>query len=142
MYDIASVIQNLSTRWMKAWIDLDYAVLEEVMAADFALVVSAMPATLMPRAAWLATCQRYRCTSFHYSGVQVRQLDENMAVMSAIAEQQAELDGVDRSGQFWLTDVWRRNGEGQWHVCARYSSFPESKGQSASALERLSESPT
>jgi len=35
-------------------------------------------------------------------------MTDDIAVMSAVAEQQAELDGVDRSGKFWLTDVWRR----------------------------------
>lgn len=140
MSDLASVIESLSTRWMKAWMDLDYGALEALMAPDFALVVSAMPAGPMARAAWLATCDRYRCTEFGYRDVQVRQLSDDIAVMSAVAEQQAELDGVDRSGRFWLTDVWRRNADGAWQVCARYSSFPESEGQSSRALDRLSSS--
>lgn len=138
MSDAAPVIEDLSTRWMNAWVNLDYDVLEALIAPDFTLVVSAMPAGQMARATWLATCSRYRWTEFRYSGVQVRQLTDDIAVMSAVAEQQAELDGVDRSGKFWLTDVWRRNGDGAWQVCARYSSFPESEGQSSLALDRLS----
>ena len=137
MSDVTSVIPDLSMRWMQAWIDLDHAVLERVMAPDFALIVSAFPTKSMERANWLATCQRYRCSAFRYGDVQVRQLSEDIAVMSAIAEQRAELDGVDRSGRFWLTDVWRRQPGGEWQVCARYSAFPEKEGQSSSALDNL-----
>jgi len=137
MSGLTQVILNLSTRWMQAWIDLDYAVLESAMAPDFALIVSAFPAKQMERATWLATCQRYRCSEFHYGEVQVRQLSEDIAVMSSIAEQRAELDGIDRSGRFWLTDVWRRHGDGEWRVCARYSAFPENEGQSSAALDNL-----
>ena len=138
MLDLAAVIEELSTRWMNAWVNLDYDVLEALIAPDFALVVSAMPNGQMSRATWLATCSRYRCAEFRYSGVQVRQLTHDIAVMSAVAEQQAELDGVDRSGKFWLTDMWRKNGDRAWQVCARYSSFPESEGASSLALDRLS----
>lgn len=140
MSNLASVIQDLSTRWMRAWIDLDHATLEALLEPDFALIVSAMPAVRMERAAWLATCQRYRCTEFAYHQVQVRELSDGIAVMSAIAEQQAALDGVDRSGKFWLTDVWRRDAAGEWRVCARYSSFPEPGGRSSEALGKLNRS--
>jgi len=139
MSNVAAAIYEASKRWMNAWIDLDYKVLEDVMAADFTLVVSAMPAVQMERARWLAACERYRCTEFHYRDVQVRQVGADIAVMSAIAEQRAELEGVDRSGAFWLTDVWRLNDGGQWQVCARYSSRPEGEGQSSSALNRLNQ---
>ena len=137
MSNVALLIEELSTRWMQAWIDLDYDALESLMAPDFALIVSAMPGGQMERATWLATCERYRCTDFRYDGVQVRQLSDETAVMSAVAEQKATLAGVDRSGKFWLTDVWRRNDVEQWQVCARYSSIPEAHGQSASALAQL-----
>jgi ketosteroid isomerase-like protein len=137
MSGLNATIEALSTRWMQAWINLDYVILESLMASDFALVISAMPSKRMERSAWLATCQRYRCTLFHYHDVQVRSLSDDVAAMSAIAEQQAELDGVDRSGRFWLTDIWRRDADGQWQVCARYSSFPEVEGQSSAALDNL-----
>ena len=137
MSDLTATIQDVSTRWMQAWIDLDHGRLDASMAPDFALIVSAMPAKRMERAAWLAACERYRCTEFRYYDVQVRALSGDLAVMSAIAEQRAELDGVDRSGKFWLTDLWRREEDGQWRVCARYSSFPEAEGQSSAALDNL-----
>lgn len=111
--------------------------LEDSLAPDYALIVSAMPERRMDRALWLATCDTYRCTSFRYRDVQVRELSPGMAVMSSIAEQQAAMNGVDRSGAFFLTDVWRLEPDGQWRVCARYSSHPEPVGTSSQTLERL-----
>ena len=137
MTELAATIEELSDRWMQAWVRKDLAVLEEVLAADFALVVSAMPMQRLDRASWLATaCTRYTCTEFRYRDVQVRDLGA-VAVMSSIAEFTAEIDGVPRTGPLFLTDVWRRGEDGRWQVCARYSSTPEPGGQSGSAVTSL-----
>ena len=123
---------------MQAWVEQDHATLDAMLAPDFALIVSAIPTHPVDRTSWLATCPRYLCSSFRYCDVQVRDLGP-VAVMSAIAEQTAVLDGIDRSGAFFLTDVWRRSDDalsanGRWQVCARYSSHPEPAGASSAAL--------
>jgi len=130
-------IQELSTRWMRAWMALDRTTLEAMLAPDFALIVSSAPTRRMDRQVWLATCERYRCSAFEYSEVQIRDLG-GLAVMSAVAEQTAALDGMDRSGRFWLTDIWRPGGQYGWQVCARYSGWPEQPGASAASLATLS----
>lgn len=130
---------------MQAWVDLGSAragesaraVLEDSLAPDYALIVSAMPDQRMDRARWLATCDRYVCTRFEYRNVQIRELAPGVAVMSAIAEQVATLGDADRSGSFFVTDVWRLEGDGVWRVCSRYSSHPEPAGMSARALQQL-----
>ena len=137
MNDVAATIEERSTRWMQAWLAQDRATLEDSLAPDYALIVSAMPGRRMDRALWLATCDYYRCTSFRYRDVQVRELAPGLAVLSAIAEQQAEMNGVDRSGAFFLTDVWRREPDGDWRVCARYSSHPEPVTASSETLAKL-----
>jgi len=134
MSEIAGEIERAARRWMEAWVAQDRVVLEDSLAADFALVVSAFPDRPMVRDAWLATCDRYRCTRFEWRDVVVRAIGDGLAVMSSIAEQQAELDGHDRSGAFWLTDIWRREPDGAWRVCARYSGHPEPGRASAEAL--------
>jgi hypothetical protein len=137
MTDIAAIIADRSNRWMQAWVEQDRATLEDSLASDFALIVSANPTQLFPRDRWLATCDVYLCSSFAYRDVAVRELAGGLAVMSSIADQQASLNGVDRSGAFFLTDVWRLEGDGQWRVCARYSSHPEPSGASARAVGEL-----
>ena len=136
MSDLQAEVQAIATRWMQAWIEQDRDRLEAILAPDFALIVSAAPGRGMDRETWLRTCVDYRCTSFEYRDVQIRDLG-SVAVMSAIADQQAALNGVDRSGSFWLTDIWRPAGSFGWQVCARYSSHPEAHGASSAALQEL-----
>lgn len=137
MTDLAATIAELSDRWMQAWVRKDRRVLEESLAPDFALVLSATPTQQLDRASWLATaCTRYTCTEFRYRDVQVRDLVA-VAVMSSIAEFTAEIDGVPRNGPMFLTDVWRRGDDGRWQVCARFSSHPEPAGESGSAVTGL-----
>ena len=112
-------------------------VLEELLAPDFALIVSATSTQRLDRASWLATaCSRYTCSEFRYRDVQVRDLGA-VAVMSSIADFTAEIDGMPRNGPMFLTDVWRRGDDGRWQVCARYSSHPEPGGESGSAVAAL-----
>lgn len=134
MSALAERIERLSTQWMRAWMEGDRPTLEAMLAPDYALIVSAMPDRRMDRQTWLETCERYRCAAFAYRQVQVRDLG-GLAAMSSLAVQTATLDGVDRSGRFWLTDLWRPGGPNGWQVCARYSSWPEAPGASSAALD-------
>lgn len=137
MNDVAAAVLDRSTRWMQAWVDQDRSALEDSLAHDYALIVSANPTQRMDRARWLSTCDIYVALSFRYRDVQVRELAPGLAVMSSVADQKASLNGVDRSGSFFLVDVWRLEADGQWRVCSRYSSHPEPAGASAQALGSL-----
>jgi hypothetical protein len=130
----ADVVEERSNRWMKAWVAQDRATLEEMLAPDYALIVSSVADRSIDRATWLATCDRYIARSFQYRDVQIRELAPGIAVMSAIAQQEAKLDEFDRSGSFFVTDIWRQSSEGRWQVCVRYSSHPEPTGASSAAL--------
>lgn len=115
-----AAVRAASERWMRAWLDQDLGTLDGVLAPDFTLVIGNAPAASVSRAEWLAMVPRYLCTRFAYHDVQCRGLDD-MVLMSAIAEQRASVDGADRSGRFFVTDTWRRAGDG-WQVAARYST--------------------
>lgn len=137
MSNLAEEIEAASNRWMQAWVQRDPAVLEEMLAPDYALIVSATPTRQLDRSAWLATaCTRYLASEFRYRDVVVRELGSDIAVMSSIAEFKATIDGAPRQGPLFIVDVWRRNGD-QWQVCSRYSSAPEEALQSATAVTAL-----
>lgn len=137
MTDLKEAIETAANRWMQAWVERDGVVLEQSLAADFALVVSATPGLRLDRAIWLQTaCTRYVASEFSYHNVQVRELGPGLAVMSSIAEFSAEIDGVPRNGPLFIVDVWREF-EGRWKVCARYSSSPEQGVSSAAAVTSL-----
>lgn len=123
---------------MQAWIERDVAVLEDSLAADFSLIVSANPNQQFSRESWLATAtSRYTCSAFRYRDVQIRLVVEQVAIMSSIAEFTAEINGVPRTGPMFITDVWRQDEDDTWRVCGRYSAHPETSGSSSEALEAL-----
>lgn len=127
------LIRELQVTWMQAWIARDFVKLEQVLAHDFSLIVSAKPDQQVTRAKWLALARdSYRGTSFLYDSMVVR-IFGDIAVVASVASQTASVNGVDRSGQFFLTDVWRRVGE-TWQVVARHSSQPEQLGASATRV--------
>ena len=119
-----AAVHAASERWMKAWLEQDLGALDSFLAPDFTLIIGNAPAARVSRADWLAMVPRYVCTEFAYHDVQLRALDA-MVMMSAIGEQRATVDGVDRSGRFFVTDVWRRTDDGSWQVAARYSTRAE-----------------
>jgi len=132
--DVERIIQELQDRWMQAWRERDRETLEQLLAPDFALVVSARPSQSVARAAWLpAALNGYSCDAFEYRDMQVRDFGD-FVVVSSIGVQRATAFGVDRSGEFFLTDLWRLRTDGIWQVFARYSSHPEPQTLSANAL--------
>jgi hypothetical protein len=117
-------ILSASERWMGAWQDQDRSELEELLAPDFALVVATAPHFSIERDSWIELALGpYVCTRFSYEHVQFHQLSADIVAMSAVADQDATLGKEDRSGRFFVTDLWRKSGRG-WQVCARYSSPP------------------
>lgn len=137
MTDLQQAIESAANRWMQAWVERDAAILDQSLAPDFVLIVSATPTLQFDRASWLrSACTRYLATEFKYRDVQVREVGPGLAVMSSIAEFRAEIDGVPRNGPLFIVDVWRAD-EGRWRVCARYSSTQELGVSSAAAVTAL-----
>jgi hypothetical protein len=119
---------------MRAWMEQDLPALDSILAPDYALVIATMPERRFERQDWLATAiGTYLCTRFTYEHVQMRQLADDMVVMSAVADMHATMAGHDRSGRFFVTDIWRRAGDA-WQVCARFSSPPNGTDESARAM--------
>lgn len=127
-------LKELSKAWMQAWKDRDRATLERVLADDFALVISTSPDKPVDRASWLAMAfDGYVCEAFEYRNQQVRLLGGTTAIVASLYSQKASVNGQDRSGEFFLTDVWQWR-DGRWQVVARYSAKPESASASAGAV--------
>jgi uncharacterized protein DUF4440 len=117
-------ILGASERWMQAWQDQNRSALEQALAPDFALVVSTAPHYHFSRKDWInLAMSSYVCTRFAYEHVQFHRISSDIVVMSAVADQDAELGLEDRSGRFFVTDIWKRVGR-TWKVCARYSAPP------------------
>ncbi|HEX9421716.1 MAG TPA: nuclear transport factor 2 family protein [Pyrinomonadaceae bacterium] len=126
-------LKRLSVAWMQAWKERDRATLERLLAEDFVLVLSASTQRPVSRARWLEMAlSGYTCESFEYMSQNVRLLGDT-AIVASVYTQKASVAGQDRSGEFFLTDVWQQRG-GRWQVVARYSSKPEGLSPSSSAV--------
>jgi hypothetical protein len=126
-----------STRWMQAWMDQDRATLDGFLGPDFALIISTVPTKPFERSDWLETAvTAYVCTRFGYEGVHCRHISDDVVAMSAIADFDATIGGIDRSGRYFVTDLWRRAAGSShgWQITARYSSRPGEPDASVRAL--------
>ena len=130
-------VVSASTRWMQAWMDQDRDTLDAFLRPDFALIVSTVPTTPFQRSDWLETAvTAYVCTRFAYEDVHCRRISGDLIAMSSIADFDASIGGIDRSGRYFVTDLWRRAaGTAQgWQICVRYSSRPGEPDASVRAL--------
>lgn len=126
-----------SRRWMQAWMEQDRTTLDEFLGPDFALVVSTVPTKPFERSDWLETAvTSYVCTRFAYEGIHCRRISADIVAMSAIADFDASIGGIDRSGRYFVTDLWHRvpGSTHGWQISARYSSRPGEPDASVRAL--------
>ncbi len=115
-------LEKLSWDWMNAWKAKDTVALDKILAPDYRLlaIINGEFATIN-RQKWLATVPFYTPTSFRYYDFDIR-IYGNTAVVQSMVEQEATLNGKDRSGTFQVTDVWVKN-KAQWQVVHRQTNI-------------------
>jgi hypothetical protein len=91
-----------------------------VVAPEFTIRVSDAPQRSVPRALWGQPSSTYKIESLEQRYHAARKLADDLAVVSLLLIQKATFDGRDRSGDFYLVDIWRRRGD-RWQLIARYS---------------------
>ena len=112
----------LEIAWSQAIRAQDREKLETFLSPDYTLTV-ALPTGLSvtEREAWLQNAVTvYKIHEFEFTEVAVRRIGD-VAIVSSRYKQKATVNGRDRSGNAFLTDVWVR-ADGKWRVSARYSS--------------------
>lgn len=110
----------------EAAMHMDTKVLERLVGADYSLHVGDAPEESVPRAPWMETLRPeskdpYKMESFNQRYLAARKLSDNLAVVSLLHTQKATYSGEDRSGDFYLVDVWKKTGD-KWQIIARYST--------------------
>jgi len=99
----------------------DTRTVERLVAPEFTLRMSDAPGQSIPRDLWGQPSSTYRIESFEERYHAARQLADDLAVVSLLLTQKATRDGLDRSGDFYLVDIWKKKA-GRWQMIARYSS--------------------
>ncbi len=113
---VTAEFEALERAWAEAVVRQDRAALDQILAPDYALVVSAAPQQPVARDAWLAQALGpYRLEHFRIQQLHARLLADGMVAVSLLFEQRANVGGIDRSGVFFLMDIWRRGGS-RWDV--------------------------
>ena len=83
--------------------------------------MSDAPERSLPRALWGQPADTYRIESIEGRLHAARRLAEDLAVVTLLLTQQATSAGRDRSGDFYVVDIWKKSGDA-WQIIARYSS--------------------
>ncbi len=99
----------------------DRKTMERVVSPDFTQRVSDAPERSLPRSLWGQPASTYKIESIEVRHHAARKLAEDLAVVSLLLTQQATFEGRDRSGDFYVVDIWKKSG-GRWQMIARYSS--------------------
>lgn len=118
--DPRAAFASLEQDWGEAIQRKDLAALKRFLDKDYALRVADDPRQRISRKEWLAGIAVYNTHSFRIRALELREFG-SVAVVSHILNQHADVKGVDRSGDFFIVDVWRRRGK-KWKVAARYSA--------------------
>src|SRR5216110_1672764 len=108
------------TEFQRCIAERDGEAAAEVLDADFALVLVQPVASVIPRDRWLATLSDHVVHSYDVQE-QLIHVDGSVAAVLHRAQMHATVGGVDRSGVFIVTDVWRQR-DGHWRVWKRHST--------------------
>jgi hypothetical protein len=99
----------------------DTKTMERFVSSEFTQRVSDAPERSLPRSLWGQPSGAYKIESIEQRHYAARKLTEDLAVVSLLLTQQATSAGRDRSGDFYVVDIWKKSGD-RWQVIARYSS--------------------
>jgi hypothetical protein len=126
MADFSPVIETIEHRLMRAWVNRDMRTLKALTSRNFRMVIASKPPILLDAKSWLeAAATRYVCRAYRFSDIYARQLG-SVAVFATQLELDAMLDEHDWSGQFWITDLWRKGSlRRSWRLTDRLLSRVE-----------------
>ncbi|MCL6678750.1 nuclear transport factor 2 family protein [Sphingomonas sp. RG327] len=138
MADIHPIIETMEHRWMRAWVTGDMKTLKALTSRNFRMVIGSKPATILDYRSWIeAASGRYRCKSYRFGDIYARDIG-GVAIFATQLEMKATMDGEDWSGQFWVTDIWRKSKlRRKWRMVERIVSQPDERADVAAAVRSL-----
>ncbi len=138
MTDLTPEIEAMENRWMRAWAEGDVRALKAVTARDFIMLVGSKPAVILDSRSWLEAAKaRYRCMSYRFGDIYVRDLGA-VALFASQLEMKAAMDEQDWSGRYWVTDLWRKGRIRRgWRMVERVLSRVEDNPEVPAAIRSL-----
>ena len=115
-------MEQLSWDWMNAWKANYTVLLERILAPEYRLLALINGVLVsINRERWLKSVSMYIPKSFRYYNFDIR-IYGKTAIVQLLFDQEATLNGQDRSGTFQITDVWVKNKIG-WQVVHRHTTL-------------------
>jgi hypothetical protein len=138
MANLHPLIETLERSYMRAWITADAKALKALTARNFRMVIAAKPSVILDYKSWVeAATTRYLCSSYRFGDIYVRDLGA-MTIFATRLEIEATMDGHDWSGEYWITDLWRKSRlRRNWRLVERVISRPEENPDAAAAIRSL-----
>jgi hypothetical protein len=99
----------------------DAGTMDRLVAPEFTQRVADAPERSLSREAWGQRSGRYKIESLTQQHHAARRLADDIAVVSLLLNQRATVAGRDRSGDFYVVDIWKKHSD-RWQLIARYSS--------------------
>ena len=123
---------------MRAWVTRDTRELKALTSRNFRMVIGSKPAVILDYKSWIeAAGKRYRCKSYRFGDIYARDIG-GVAVFATQLELTATMDGDDWSGQFWITDIWRKSRvRRKWRMVERTLSQPDERAEVPAAVRSM-----
>jgi hypothetical protein len=119
-------LRQLELQLGQSAMHMDIKVLERLVGPAYTLRVGDAPGESVPRAVWMESLRPLGAHSYKVESLDeryhaARKLTDNLAVVSLLLTQKATSDGRDRSGDFYIVDIWKKSGD-LWQIIGRYST--------------------
>jgi hypothetical protein len=121
-HSFIELFTKLERDWMLAVEHKDRAALESLLAPEFNERTASDPEHPVSRAAWIdRAVADFDLRSFNIRYLAIRSFLDN-AVISFEENQQVTVGGVDRSGRYFVVEVWVSKGD-RWQAASRFSCW-------------------
>jgi len=123
---LTEMLRQLEQKLGEAAMHRDTKAVEHLVGPDYALRMGDAPEQSVPRALWMESLQPqsphpYKLESLEEHYHAARKLTDDLAIVTMLITQKATFVGRDRSGDFYIVDVWKKTGD-NWQMIARYST--------------------
>jgi hypothetical protein len=138
MTKLTPEIETMENRYMRAWAQRDLKLLKSLTGRRFNLVIGSKPAVMLDCPSWLeAATKRFLCSGYRFGDIYVRDIGP-VVVFASQLELKGTLDGRDVSGNFWVTDLWRKGRiRRQWRLVERVLSRIEDDAETPKAIRSM-----
>ena len=138
MADLTPDIETQENRWMRGWVQRDAKALKSLTASDFIFLTGTKPPVILDQKSFVdAATTRWLCTSYRFGDIYVRRVG-GTALFASQLELKLTLDGVDFSGTYWVTDLWRKGRvRRRWRLAQRVLSRTDTNDQLPAAVRSL-----